>query len=268
MKSIALFLCAIFSLSGSAQSNPQDIVQFHETIKIESKVLNEERVINIWTPENYKESNITYDVLYMADGGVKEDFPHVANTISKMILDRKITPIILVGIENTERRRDLTGFTQVEKDKKIAAKVGESAEFRKFIQDELFPEITKKYRITDRRGILGESAAGLFVTETFLLHPEMFDFYIAFDPSLWWNDGHLVKNAAALISKFPKKDIRFWFAGSGAKDVSPHTKKLAKVLAEQNFSQLQWHYADEPKEKHTTIFRNTKEKSLIWALTK
>lgn len=44
--------------------------------------------------------------------------------------------------------------------------------FRKFIRDELMPEIRGRYRTTAETAIVGESLAGLFVVETFLLEPE------------------------------------------------------------------------------------------------
>src|SRR5690606_1498311 len=98
----------------------------------------------------------------MPDGGVQEDFPHIANTLSELIQNKKIPPFILVGIENTERRRDLSPPTEVEKDKEIAPVVGGSAVFRAFVQNELIPEINAKYRTTNEKGIIGESLAGLF----------------------------------------------------------------------------------------------------------
>ena len=42
----------------------------------------------------------------------------------------------------------------------------------------------------------GESLAGLFVVETLLLEPDLFDTYIALDPSLWWNDHKMLDGAA------------------------------------------------------------------------
>ena len=104
----------------------------------------------------------------MPDGGVHEDFPHIANTLAELLAAKKIPPFILAGIENTQRRRDLTGSPKVAKDKEIAPVVGESEKFLLFIQDELIPEINKRYRTTSTKGITGESLAGLFVTETFL----------------------------------------------------------------------------------------------------
>lgn len=104
--------------------------------------------------------------------------------------------------------------------------------------------------------------------ETFFLTPQMFDHYIAFDPSLWWNNHYLVRTAKEHLSKLPSNEKRVWFAGSNAKDISPFTKELANILKKENKANLKWKFSDEPKEKHTTIFRATKEKAIIWTLNK
>ncbi len=44
------------------------------------------------------------------------------------------------------------------------------------------PEMRGRYRTTGETAIVGESLAGLFVVETFLLEPDLFDTYIAIDP--------------------------------------------------------------------------------------
>ncbi len=270
MKTIStIFLSIIlFLTSCSNSSQPSDPIPKHETFTIKSKQVGEDRIINVWTPENYKMSSDSLPVMYMADGGIKEDFPHIANTLAKLIKGKKIKPLILVGIENTQRRRDLTGFTQVGKDKEIANAVGGSEKFRAFIKDELFPEINKRYRTTNEKSIIGESLSGLFVMETFFLTPEMFDNYIAFDPSLWWNNHYLVKTAKEHLAKFSTTEKRLWFAGSNAEDISPYTKELANIFKTENLQNIKWNYSDEPKEKHNTIFRATKEKAIIWTLNK
>lgn len=256
----------IWLTSCSNASQPNDPIPQHETFTITSNQVGEDRIINVWTPENYTTSSDSLPVMYMADGGIKEDFPHIANTLAKLIREKKIKPLMLVGIENTQRRRDLTGFTEVEKDKEIAPVVGGSEKFRAFINDELFPEINKRYRTTNEKSIIGESASGLFVMETFFLTPEMFDNYIAFDPSLWWNNHYLVRTAKEHLAKFPANEKRLWFAGSNAEDIFPYTKELANTFKTENSANLKWNYSDEPKEKHNTIFRVTKEKAIIWTL--
>lgn len=260
-------ICIIFSVTSCFHAlQPKDPIPNHETFQIQSKIVDEKRIINVWIPNKYKASNEALPVMYMADGGIKEDFPHIANTLAKLIEENKIKPLILVGIENTQRRRDLTGFTTVAKDKEIAPIVGGSKKFRAFIKEELFSEIDKRYRTTTQKSIIGESAAGLFVLETFFIAPEMFDNYIAFDPSLWWNNHYLVRTAKAHLSEFPPTEKCVWFASSNAADVAPFAKELAEILKANNHANIKYLFVDEPKETHTTIFRATKEKALIWTL--
>lgn len=176
--------------------------------------------------------------------------------------------MILVGIQNTQRRRDLTGKTTIERDKSIAPIVGGAEKFRAFIEDELIPAIQNRYNTTDVRSIIGESLAGLFVVETLLEAPELFDNYIAFDPSLWWNNSYLVTNAEELLAKNTTSKKSLWFAGSNAKDIYKNTNKFAATLKKINLPSIDWNYAADPKLKHSTIFRATKEKALIWTFGK
>jgi len=260
-----LILMSLFILGCGNKPQNQDVIPDHDTFKIESNQVGETRVINVWTPPEYENSNESYPVLYMPDGGIKEDFPHIANTLAKLIKENKIPPYILVGIENTERRRDLSGPTEIEYDLKIVPNPGGSKNFRSFIKKELFNEINKRYRTEDKRAIIGESAAGIFVIETFLLDNDMFDYYIAMDPALWYNEQYLVKNFESLTKENYEQKKKLWFAGSDAVDISTHTRELNKKLEDLNLG-LIWKYSDEPNEQHNTIFRATKEKALIWTL--
>jgi uncharacterized protein len=256
----------VFFLFHVGVSQEQDSIPIYSTFTLNSKVLGESRTINVWTPPVYSQNQIALPVMYMPDGGIKEDFPHIANTMAELIANKQIPTMILVGIENTERRRDLTGPTDSKKDKKIAPVVGGSDKFRSFIRDELFTEINSRYLITNKKGIIGESLAGLFIMETLFLEPEMFDYYIAIDPSLWWNSHFLVNNAQMYLSKAPSSPKRLWFAGSSVKDIYKYTEKLEKLLASKTIQNFKWKYSTEPLEKHHTIYRATKEKALIWML--
>ncbi len=98
--------------------------------------------MNVHLPPSYATSgDARYPVLYMPDGGIDEDFPHVVNTMDSLIALGHIRPVIVVGVPNTERRRDLTGPTRVKSDSAIARHVGGSEPFRRFLRDELVPAI-------------------------------------------------------------------------------------------------------------------------------
>jgi predicted alpha/beta superfamily hydrolase len=226
-----------------------------ETFALESKVLAETRHINVYLPPGYAKSDAKLPVLYMPDGGIAEDFLHVAGLVQVSVGNETMRPFILVGIENTERRRDMTGPTDNAKDKTIAPHVGGSAAFRKFIRDELMAEVKKRYRTSDETAIVGESLAGLLVVETFFLEPDLFDAYIAIDPSLWWNDHKLVDGAPTSLYARPRRGKSLFLASSSEYigDVD-ETKALAEILKADAPPGMNWHYEAMPQEKHATIY--------------
>lgn len=228
-----------------------------ETFTVNSKILNETRRINVYVPPPaYGESAETrrLPVLYMPDGGIQEDFLHVAGLVQVSVGNGTMRPFMLVGIENTERRRDMTGPTENAEDKKIAPRVGGSENFRKFIRDELMPQINKRYKTTDETAVVGESLAGLFVVETFLVEPDLFDTYIAFDPSLWWNNQNLIGGAGERLRAGPKLEKTLYLATSDEKGIADATQKFAEALGKNVPSGVNWHYEKMPEEKHSTIY--------------
>lgn len=249
-----LLVFSAFCATAMGQSTTSPLI-IGDTFTIESKIMGERRVINVYLPPGYKESaNSRFPVLYMPDGGIAEDFLHVAGLVQVSVGNETMRPFLLVGIENTERRRDMTGPTENEKDKKIAPRVGGSAAFRKFIRSELMPQIKTRYRTTDETAIVGESLAGLFVVETFLLEPDLFDTYIAFDPSLYWNNQKLVNDAAERLRSRPKLAKTLYFAQSSEEAFDGVAQKFTDVLARNAPSGLRWHFEKMPGEKHSTIY--------------
>ena len=226
-----------------------------ETFTIASTTLGEVRRINVYAPPGYADAPAArVPVLYMPDGGMGEDFLHVAGLVQVSVLNGTMRPFLLVGIENTERRRDMTGPTANAEDRKIAPRVGGSAAFRRFIRDELMPRVRQRYRTTGESAIVGESLAGLFVVETFLLEPDLFDSYVAIDPSLWWNDGALVRAAGERLRARPPAKKALFLASSDQPDIAEQTRKLAGVLEAGNFAGLAWHHEPMPSERHSTIY--------------
>lgn len=248
-----LFLLAALREPAHAAGPPAPLV-IGETFTLESKALGETRRINVYLPPGYTEdAALRLPVLYMPDGGLGEDFLHVAGLEQVSVGNNTMRPFVLVGIENTERRRDLTGPTENPEDRKIAPRVGGSAAFRKFLRDELRPEINRRYRTTAETAIVGESLAGLFVVETLLLDPELFDTYVAFDPSLWWNNGQLASQAERLLRAHPGLKKTLYLATSKDADL-PIMKNLTAALETKAAPGVQWHYAPMPEETHATIY--------------
>jgi uncharacterized protein len=240
------------SAGGVARASGVTALTIGETFTVESGVLDETRRINVYLPPVYEASpDARLPVLYMPDGGIGEDFLHVAGLVQVSVGNGTMRPFILVGIENTQRRRDLTGPTRVASDSAIAPAVGGSAAFRRFLRDELKPLVEARYRTTRESAIVGESLAGLFVVETLVLEPALFDTYIAFDPSLWWNDGALVDTARARLSSLAGRSL---FLAASSDDVDALTTRLAEILSEGAPPGLTWHFEPMPEERHATIY--------------
>jgi predicted alpha/beta superfamily hydrolase len=238
----------------AAQDDP---VPPHDTFTVASAAVGEVRRINVWTPPGYGDGVTRLPVLYMPDGGVGEDFPHVVAAVDSAIRAGEMRPVIVVGIENTERRRDMTGPTTVASDSAIAPRVGGSAAFRRFIADELIPEVERRYRVTDERAIIGESLAGLFIVETFIEQPELFDTYIALSPSLWWNREAVVSSAADRLRAHPNLHAALYLSSADEEDIVRATSRLADVLRANAPPGLRWAYVPRPDLTHGTIYRAT-----------
>ncbi|HEX7706855.1 MAG TPA: alpha/beta hydrolase-fold protein [Thermoanaerobaculia bacterium] len=236
------------------KGSPAVPLSIGRTFTIASEVLAETRRINVYLPAGYAESAVKVPVLYMLDGGMAEDFLHVAGLVQVSVGNGTMRPFLLVGIENTERRRDLTGPTKNAEDRKIAPRVGGSEAFRRFIRDELIPEIDARYRTTPERAIVGESLAGLFVVETFLLEPELFGSYIAIDPSLWWNNEELMKGAAERLNEGPRPETVLYLASSGEKGVGATVARFTDILQKRAPATVRSHHEPMPEERHLTIY--------------
>ena len=243
-----------------------DSVPPHETFTFQSKALGELRRVNVHVAASNRAAGLALPVLYMPDGGLDEDFPHVVNTVDSLVKVGAIRPVIVVGIPNTERRRDLTGPTRVASDSAIAPRVGGSSAFRQFIRGELIPEIDRRYRTTRERAIIGESLAGLFIVETFLYEPSLFTHYIALDPSVWWNAGRMIDSADTRIARLDTTPRTLFIATSQEPSTAVGSARLVEMLRAAANRGLSVEYDPRPELTHANIFRTVKPAALVKAL--
>lgn len=245
----------VYAQDTSTRATTSTPLAIGETFTIVSEALHETRRINVYVPPGFSVASADrLPVLYMPDGGMAEDFLHVAGLVQVSVGNGTMRPFILVGIENTERRRDMTGPTRIESDTKIAPHVGGSQAFRAFIRAELIPEIESRYKTTAERAIVGESLAGLFVVETFFREPDLFDTYIALDPSLWWNDEQLLKDADRSLRYRAREEKVLYLANSAEPQLARETAKLAEIVRAVSPAHMTLHYQAYPGETHGTIY--------------
>lgn len=245
--------CAVAGHAATAFDAEAKPLVIGETLTLRSVALGETRRVNVYQPAGFAaHPSARVPVLYMPDGGLAEDFLHVAGLLQVSFANGTMRPFLLVGIENTERRRDLTGPTEDPKDRAIAPRVGGSAAFRAFLRDELIPAVEARFRTTRERALLGESLAGLFVVETWALEPGLFDSYIAIDPSLWWNREGLTARAAERLKAPLDREPALFIATSSETTIARPVERFAALLAEAQLKT--WHHEPMPQETHMTIY--------------
>jgi predicted alpha/beta superfamily hydrolase len=177
---------------------------------IHSDILREDRTFEVILPTNFKESN-KYDVLYVLDG---EGNTGMTRTIEEWVRENGFMPEpIIVGVYNTDRNRDLTPTHSSAGDN-----YGGADNFLSFLQKELIPYINKKYSVKGSNGLFGHSFGGLFAMYAFLTRPEVFDSYLAADPSFWWGDKYMQKLTLEKLDPKLHSNKSLWMSGRGGKE--------------------------------------------------
>jgi predicted alpha/beta superfamily hydrolase len=198
MRAIIIFLLVFLYGLSFAQSKQGTITPLvlGEQYEIQSTQLSEKRTLNIYLPPGYKDGDtVKYPVIYLLDGGMDEDFIHIVGLVqfNSFPWVAWMPESIVVGITNADRKRDFTYPTTVKSDKDKYPTTGGSAKFIAFIEKELQPYINKKFRTNNSKTIIGESLGGLLATEILFTKPYLFNKYIIISPSLWWDNGSLLK---------------------------------------------------------------------------
>ena len=188
--------------------NAQDSLVLGKIDRIQSKILNEERIINIYFPMCYNPDSVkNYPVVYLLDGSAREDFIHISGIFQYDEFYKIASPCIVVGIENVDRKRDFTFPTNVAADKEKFPTTGGSEKFIAFLESELMPFMQEYYNVSSHRTLIGQSLGGLFACEILAKKPALFENYLIISPSLWWDNQSLltyIKNGAISFESIQK----------------------------------------------------------------
>ncbi|AEI51403.1 alpha/beta hydrolase [Runella slithyformis] len=263
MKSAVALIFLVFqaTLSSAQTAKPFVLGRIDE---ITSEHLVEKRTLNIYLPEGYAPNDtLTYPVIYLLDGSADEDFIHVVGLVQFNTFPwiNRIPKSIVVGIANTDRRRDFTYPTTLEEDRKRYKTAGQSEKFIAFLEKELQPYIEKNYKTAKSKTIIGQSLGGLLATEILLKKPTLFHKYIIISPSLWWDNASLLKQPSLLLSETfrQKTDV---YIGVGKEGLTPgdnprvmevDANLLAERLQSGKSKTVTVHFDYLPQEDHATI---------------
>jgi uncharacterized protein len=202
--SLLLILIAFISKS---QSDTKIILGNIDSI--DSKILEEKRKIWVYVPNSAQSgglfAQVKYPVVYLLDGDAH--FLSVVGMIQQLssVNGNTICPeMIVVGIPNTDRTRDLTPThvdTDPMGDSNAVRTSGGGERFAAFFEKELIPYIEAAYPTLPYRMLIGHSFGGLTVMNILVNHKELFNAYVAIDPSMFWDNRKLLRKASPALEQ-------------------------------------------------------------------
>jgi predicted alpha/beta superfamily hydrolase len=256
MKSkLYLFLILLTVMTGSlvnvakAQDTVVTKIDHGKLDSINSGILKQKRLIQVFTPANYKPgSTDKYDVLYVLDGG---------NWNTGLILQLQhflegepyMPPIIIVSVLNIDRNKDLTPTHSSENNTS-----GGADKFLGFLKNELIPYVDKTYPSNGNNTLWGHSFGGLFVLYALLNEPKTFKSYIAVDPSLWWDKVYLPKIAANKLPALAGLNTILFIGGRAGDDgKGMKIDTMDTILKKLAPAGLTWKTEMYPDETHGSV---------------
>jgi predicted alpha/beta superfamily hydrolase len=221
-------------------------------LTIKSSVLGEDRTILVRTPQGYETNNLKYPVLYMTDGDAH--IGHTASTIEFLARNGRMSEMIVVGITNTDRTRDLTPTKATGPFAAQAATAGGADNFLKFIETELIPQIEKTYRVQPYRILAGHSLGGLFTVHALITRPDLFKSYVAVSPSLQWSDEVTLKRAEEFFKT--RKELNatlFTSLGNEPGAIGKSFVAFKELLAKTQIKGFEWDAQQMTDEDHGSV---------------
>lgn len=243
MKPICLLLVGTFCAVVMSAAHPQNAgnpIVVGTIDSIQSRVLNEKRAIWVSVPKTDSATarlygTQHYPVVYLLDGNAHlysvMGMIHQLSTIN----GNTICPeMIVVGIPNTDRTRDLTPSHVSSRggDSAFVRTSGGGEQFTSFLEKELIPYIESSYPTTPYRMLIGHSLGGLMVMNTLIHHTDLFKSYIAIDPSLRWDDQKLLKQMPEVLEQNKFHHRTLFIAAANTMDPGMDTLRVKQDTSE------------------------------------
>jgi len=200
------------------------------------------------------------------DGALDQDFQHIAGLAQLGALSWTYETLIVVGVQTKDRRAELTRRPHEARYAAEFPQAGGASRFQDFLADEVIPFVEARYRAGDRRALMGESLAGLFVVDTFLHRPELFRDYVAISPSLWWDNQHFARAGGHHLQERGASDLRIYLAiadEGGATQAG--MDRFIGLLEAAPAGSVRWRYSDRSaSETHATVYHGAALDALRW----
>lgn len=223
MKNIIISIFLLGVLNSATAQQPENIIA-GKKFPVYSAILKEDRKIWVYTPSGISPTTFAdkiYPVLYVLDGDAHFfSTVGIVQQLSQVNGNSVLPEMIIVGIENTDRFRDLTPNLVSMNSKETINP------FLLFLSNELMPFIDKNYKTAPYKLIAGHSLGGLTVIDVLTNKPDLFDAYIAIDPSMWYNEEKFLHNA---MTRLPEQSITNKRLFIGIANTIPEGLDIAKV---------------------------------------
>ncbi len=246
-------LAVLLLISSAAIAQPPTGTVKRFTIK--STVLGEDRIILVRTPPGYETNKRSYPVLYMTDGDAH--MGHTASTIEFLTQNGRIPDLIVIGVTNTDRTRDLTPAKSSDKDadgKLRFPTSGGADNFLKFFETELIPEVEKQFRVQPYRIFAGHSLGGLFAINALITKPGLFNSYVAVSPSLQWENHEALKRAETFLKNQTEMKVTLFVSiGNEPGAIGEDFDKFKDLLSKSNIKDFEWQAERMMDEDHGSV---------------
>jgi predicted alpha/beta superfamily hydrolase len=215
---------------------------------ITSSVLKQNRKLTIFLPAGYDAPNAKFPVIYVLDATDRDQ--HTVPTARFLFLNGKMPGAIVVGVINVDRNHDFLPDSS----KNNAPTGGGADNFLKFFRDELTPYIDKTFKTEPYKVLIGHSYGGVFTMHALLNDPDLFDAYIAIDPSFWYKSQMQVKSAQTEFLKSKNWNKLIFITGregGGMKEMG--IISMEKVLKSSAPKELNWKVVAYAQEDHGSV---------------
>jgi len=171
-KTLATIVILAFSISQTFAQRDGDDVIIGKYRVIDSSVLGEQRRILVHLPDSYENTELQYPVVFHLYGDYEMTyFADAASLLHRLQSFRLIPGVILVGVDNTDRYRDLRPL-------KPDGSAGGADQFARYFREELIPFIRENYRVADYNILAGPQAGACFGFYCLMEHTGLFDAFI------------------------------------------------------------------------------------------
>ncbi|HSZ33599.1 MAG TPA: alpha/beta hydrolase-fold protein [Puia sp.] len=242
------YITALLILLGlESCSQPDNRIVIGKKDHIYSNILKENREIWVHLPQSMNSSvfgSSRYPVIYLLDGdGHFSSVTGLLEQLTEINGNMLFPEMIVVGITNTDRMRDLTPtHTQLNfaGDSSQPSTSGGGGEFISFIEKELIPHIDSLYPTAPYRIFIGHSLGGLTVINTLMHHPQIFNSYLAIDPSMWWDRRSLLKQTGSILmqNNFKGKTLFLGVANTMSPGLDTATVRKDTILSNQHIRSI------------------------------